>query len=121
MKNILIVLYSIFLFSCSGNNGNSSETSVNAEVDGEQLFKINCAQCHRPSEDFVGPALKNAGQRWKDRNLLYQFVRNSQSVIQRDEYAKALFEKYNQSPMLPLPNLTDKDIDAILTYCNNVP
>jgi cytochrome c551/c552 len=28
--------------------------------DGEKLFKDNCANCHKPLEDYTGPALKGA-------------------------------------------------------------
>ncbi len=69
-------------------------------------------------KDFIGPALAGVENRWKSKALLYAFIKNSEEVIRRDTYAKELFEKWKQSPMLPFPNLTDADIDAILSYVN---
>ena len=86
--------------------------------DGEQLFKINCSQCHQKTRDFTGPALAGVTSRWKDQSLLYSFIRNSQEVIAKDQYAKALFEKWNHTLMQPFPSLADEDIKAILDYCN---
>ena len=86
-------------------------------LHGETLFKANCASCHKPNEKYVGPALQGVGSRWESKELLYAFVRNPQEIISRNAYAKKLYDEYNQNPMLPYPNLTDKDIDDILRYC----
>src|ERR1700712_1277999 len=101
MKNniiILIVASSLSFFGC--NNRQDNNTLVEPMiVSGEQLFKINCAQCHRPTEDLTGPALKNVADRWKDKTMLYEFVRNSQEVIVKDVNAKELFAKWKQAYM----------------------
>lgn len=120
MKYLLPAL-AIFLFSC-GNNAEKqakvpSVTANNTAV-GESLFKINCSLCHKPNEEFTGPALKDVAGRWPGKETLYDFVKNSQEVISRNAYAKQLFEKYNQSPMPPFPQLKDEEIEAILNYCN---
>lgn len=110
----------IFLASCNGNSSDQPKETVNAasaEV-GETLFRANCANCHKPAEEYIGPALKGVKSRWPNKELLYDFVRNSQEVISRNGYAKQLFEKYNQSPMLPFPQLKNEEINAILDYCN---
>ena len=107
------------LWSCTeGNSTSGKGTQVKAVNPGETLFQSNCANCHKPDMDFVGPALKGTTQRWKDKALLYEYVRNAQAVIAKDDYASALFKKWNQAAMLPFPNLTDADIDAILNYCD---
>ena len=31
--------------------------------NGEALFKANCASCHKPDKQYVGPALKGARER----------------------------------------------------------
>jgi cytochrome c2 len=120
--NYLIVL--IFIISCNNNSaGNKTTNTENsdavANTNGENLFKANCASCHKPNERYVGPALQGVVSRWESKELLYAFVRNSQEVISRNAYAKKLYEEYKQSPMLPYPNLKDKDIDDILRYCQN--
>ena len=122
MKYLLFATI-IFLAACTGNQSNNENANTDAVAlpDGEMLFKANCSNCHKRDEDFVGPKLKDVKSRWPDKILLYDFIRNSQDVISRNEYAKKLFEQYKQSPMLPFPQLTDKEIDAILNYCATGP
>lgn len=88
-------------------------------INGKALFEAQCASCHKPDVDMTGPALKGATARWPDKKTLYEFIRNPTNVIQRDKYAAALYEKWNRTNMLPFPQLTDAEIDAILQYCDN--
>ena len=120
--NYLILL--IFIISCNNNSADNKTTNTESSVavantNGENLFKANCASCHKPNERYVGPALQGVVNRWESKELLYAFVRNSQEVISRNAYAKKLYDEYKQSPMLPYPNLKDQDIDDILRYCQN--
>ena len=118
----LIFLSLVFLVACNNTSENKSEEVVMSTTDlglanGETLFKANCASCHKPNEPYVGPALRGVVSRWESKELLYAFVRNSQEIISRNAYAKKLYDEYKQSPMMPYPNLKDKDIDDILRYC----
>ena len=118
----IIFLCVVFLVACNNEGQEKKEehkasASEIATINGETLFKANCASCHKPNQKYVGPALKGAGARWESQELLYAFVRNSQEIISRNAYAKKLYDEYNQSPMLPYPNLTDNDIKDILSYC----
>ena len=120
--NYLILL--IFIISCKNNSADNKTTNTESSVavantNGENLFKANCASCHKPNERYVGPALQGVVSRWESKELLYAFVRNSQEVISRNAYAKKLYDEYKQSPMLPYPNLKDQDIDDIMRYCQN--
>ncbi len=93
-----------------------------AQPDGESLFKTNCASCHNPDKDLTGPALRGADSRVPSQEWLYKWVRNSASVIASgDAYAKEIYERYNQTAMTAFPNLSDEEIDAIMTYVNNAP
>ncbi len=123
MKNLLIIFISILIicYSCSSNsnNINNDDAIPNAGiVAGENLFKANCSNCHKPQQAYIGPALQGVAQRWPSKELLYEFVKNSADVISRNDYAKKLFNQFNQSPMLAFPNLSNTDIDNILAYCN---
>jgi cytochrome c551/c552 len=113
---LFLIMAGTLLFACNNNNNNGSGNKT--VLSGEQLFKINCAQCHKPAEDFTGPALKNVASRWKDKKLLYEFIKAPQEVINRDAYAKDLFIKWKQVYMQPFPDLSDEDIDRILSYCD---
>ena len=78
---------------------------------------MNCASCHKCDMDFTGPSLKGAASRWKNQELMYEFIRNPMGVIQKDAYAAELQKKYN-AIMTP-STLTNEEIDAVLDYCNN--
>ncbi len=125
MKYLLIIGLIFFAACNNSSEGKKEEKQEESKkqdegnLHGETLFKANCASCHKPNEKYVGPALLGAANRWESKELLYAFVRNSQEVISRNAYAKKLYDEYKQSPMLPYPNLADKDIDDILRYCQN--
>lgn len=122
MKPISVLII-LFFAACNNPSEKTNEEIKKTEVeitktDGEVLFKASCATCHKPNEKLVGPALKGVTKRWESKSLLYDFVRNSQEVIGRNGYAKKLFKEYNQSPMMPYPQLTDEDIQGVLDYCD---
>ena len=123
MMKYFFVFFSFLLVVGCNNQKETNTVSTESSVDmpGEQLFRTNCSQCHLPNKDFVGPALAGVESRWKSKELLYEYIKNSQAVIAKDEYAKALFIKWKQTPMLPFPQLSDADIDAILSYSRTVP
>ena len=58
--------------------------------------------------------LKTGGQAG---HKIHDWVHNSAKVIQSgDPYAVSLFNEFNKTQMTPFPQLSDKDIDAILDY-----
>ncbi len=115
MKLLLTLVIVAALFSC--NSGEASGKKINPNIDAAGLFATNCASCHKCDVDFTGPALKGAASRWKDKEMMYEFMRNPMGVIQKNEYAKGLFEKY-KAVMTPT-TLTNEQIDAVLEHCNN--
>jgi len=88
-------------------------------IDGESVFKANCAACHKIDKDFVGPALKGSQARWEENSSLdnlYKWVQNSGELIDNgDGYAKKLFAKFNSMPMPPQA-VTNEEIDALFEY-----
>jgi mono/diheme cytochrome c family protein len=112
-------IFTIILLSCNGKDRKAVENTEQSTVkvdDGESLFKNNCASCHKCDRDFTGPALRGSMERWTDKKLLFEFIREPQKVIMKDTYAKNLLNKY-QSAMTAFPQLSDADIQAILNYC----
>lgn len=67
--------------------------------DGEALFKANCASCHKPDQDFTGPALKGAREREPNPEWAYTWVNNTTTMVETDPYAKALKAKFNNQVM----------------------
>ncbi len=98
-----------------------SISSVSAQ-DGKALFQANCASCHNPIKDATGPALKGVDKRVPSKEWLHNWVHNSAKVIASgDKYANELYNKWNKTAMTAFPNLTEQEIDAIVTYVNSVP
>ena len=94
----------------------SFNNSASAQVNGEQLFKANCASCHYPDKDFTGPALKGWADREPDKEWIYKWMASPTKMIAEDAYAKALFEKWKPTVMTAFPNLKKEEVDAILAY-----
>jgi cytochrome c551/c552 len=87
--------------------------------DGEALFKANCASCHKPDKQYVGPALKGARDREPSKGWHYEWVKNATAMAMTDPYAKKLKEQAGGVVMTSFPDLTNAEIDAILDYADN--
>ena len=85
---------------------------------GDALFKGNCAQCHAVNEQVVGPALAGITKR-RPMSWILPWVKNSSKMVASgDDYAVALFNKFNGQQM-PSFALSDKEITAIGAYINS--
>lgn len=109
VSSFILVLFSAFIVVKNENNNR-------LQTDGKQLFMSNCVTCHHPTRDLTGPSIYGVRNRWKNKKLLYEYVKNSTAVIKKDAYAKQLFEKWNKTVMTPFPKLTNAEIDAIFDY-----
>ena len=114
----LAKIVSIFLFiTLSSSIGNQ----LNAQ-DGKSRFSQNCASCHAVNKKLTGPALAGVEDRWPDKKNLHAWIKNNQAFLKTgDAYANKLYNEYNKTAMNLFPNLSDKDIDAILAYIKSVP
>jgi mono/diheme cytochrome c family protein len=116
---ICLIVFAGIVSSCSqSGKQDTSKTDAGEKPDGRVLFSQNCASCHTIKTAIIGPALEGVESRWQNKQLLYNYIKNSQEVIKDDEYARSLFMKYNKSIMPPFPQLQDADITAILGYIN---
>jgi mono/diheme cytochrome c family protein len=116
MKNLLFVFMILFV-SCNNSEDKNYENVQEISIDGERLFKNHCASCHKPDKDFTGPAIKGSLERWGDKKALYEFIRNPMLAITKNTYAKKMQKKWKS--VMTAFNLSDKEIDAILAYCEN--
>lgn len=114
MKNFKLITYIFIVFLI----GNSNESIAQ---DGAALFNSNCAACHKPDENFVGPALKGSVKRWEENSSIdnmYEWVKNSKAVIESgDPYANKLFNDWNKNVMTANA-LSNEEIDAIMKYAD---
>ena len=123
---IAILIIVIAAFGCK-QTGKANSTATISEkdsvtisdyIDGKMLFVNNCVTCH-PLNKIVSPQLLSGiSERWKNNNLLYEFIRNPQAVITKDAYAKKMHEDFGKTNMPSFSNLTDKQITQILLYIN---
>lgn len=94
---------------------NLSESEAKTVAAGDALFKGNCAQCHAVNEQVVGPALAGITRR-RPMSWILPWVKNSSKLVAGgDDYAVALFNKFNKQQM-PSFALSDKEIQAIMAY-----
>ena len=96
----------------------SAVNTISAQ-DGKALFMGKCASCHNPLKEGTGPALAGLEDRhkWADHNELLKWVQNPAAYMATDPYTQGLKAKYG-TIMSGSPDLTIKDIDAIVTYIN---
>ena len=110
-RTSIILIFTLFL---------SHFTSF-AQPDGKALFQSNCASCHNPLKDATGPALKGVDARVPNKEWLHKWVKNSAALIgSGDKYANDVYNKWGKVPMTAFPNLSNEEIDAIVTYVNSV-
>ena len=110
VKNFLSGLLLFLLLSFS--------YSVNAQ-EGKALYNSKCASCHAIDKQLIGPALAGVEDRWPDKAQLHAWIKNSAAVI-KSGYPRAVevYNQYQKIQMPAFPELSDKDIDAILVYIN---
>ena len=86
-------------------------------ANGESLFNNNCKACHSPKDEVVvGPGLKDIQKR-RDLAWLVKWVKNPNGVIQSgDEYAVALYNKFNKAQMTAFPAFGEKEVKDIVAY-----
>ncbi|MFT3846286.1 MAG: cytochrome c3 family protein [Lacibacter sp.] len=88
--------------------------------DGKALFQANCAACHSVTKKLTGPALADVESRgpWGDRKKLYAWIHNPVAFAKADTYAADLMKQYNGIVMTAFPQLSEKEIDAIVDFVN---
>jgi hypothetical protein len=96
-----------------------SFTSIFAQ-DGKQIFQANCQSCHAINKNLTGPALQGFTERgpWTDRQNVYKWIHNPAAFIPTTPYTKELQAQFGGQIMPSFPQLSEKDIDAIVDYIN---
>jgi len=90
-----------------------------AAQDGKALFNSKCASCHQVFKSSTGPALMNLEERhkWSDHNEILKWAHNPTAYMAGDSYTAGLKAQFG-SVMQAFPDLTIKDVDAIVSYVN---
>ena len=83
---------------------------------GKELFSNTCTACHNLQRAYEPDPLHYATQR-HDRQWLRAFTRDNEKLrAAGDQYANAIYNEFNQTPMPPFPHLSDADIDDIYRF-----
>jgi mono/diheme cytochrome c family protein len=115
-RKLTLFVLSLFVFSAINHL-----SAQNADVAaGKTLFMSKCASCHNPLKDGTGPALKGVEERhtWADHNEILKWAHNPQAYMASDPYTQGLKARFG-SMMTAFPDLTIKDVDAIVSYIND--
>jgi cytochrome c2 len=115
-RKFFTVLFAFTLISLT-SFAQDIPTEAAAIKNGEGLFNTNCKACHRVKQDLVGPALQDVYTRAPSIQWIKDFVHNSSAVIASgDDYANALYNKFNKTQMTSFSSLKDEEIMNILAY-----
>jgi cytochrome c oxidase cbb3-type subunit III len=96
--------------------------AIMATGQGEALFKAKCNTCHAVDKNSTGPWLKGVKTKWTDAGegeLLYDWVRNSNSLIAGGKSKMALAIKDFSGSQMPPQQATNEEVDQILDYIDN--
>lgn len=96
--------------------------AIMANSQGEGLFKAKCNTCHAVDKNSTGPWLKGVKTKWADAGegeLLYEWVRNSNSLIAGGNSKMALAIKDFSGSEMPPQQATNEEVDQILDYIDN--
>ena len=86
-------------------------------VAGEQYFVANCAICHSTTQEAMeGPGLAGVTKRLT-RQQFKRWIQNPMKLLEEgDSNAHKLYNEYNKTVMPPFPDVTDKQVDAVIYF-----
>lgn len=80
---------------------------------GEDIFKVKCAPCHKLDERYIGPAQRYATER-RPPEYIMNMILNPDEMVKRHPEAKKLLVEY-LSPMT-FQNISEVDARNVLEY-----
>jgi mono/diheme cytochrome c family protein len=117
VKTFIFSILLSTLVSLANNGYAQGGQAAGDAAKGKALFSTNCASCHNPVKQIIGPALKGVTERVPDSKLLHEWIKNNVKVLGTgNPYFTALYNQFNKTPMNTFPGLSDADIDDILKY-----
>ncbi|WP_341652976.1 c-type cytochrome [Blattabacterium cuenoti] len=114
------ILFFIFIFSFFLEEGKLKADKENVE-NGMELFKKNCTACHSIDleKKMIGPALHGVTEK-RNRKWLHQWIKNNKSLRESgDKDALEIYKEYGNIEMNSFPQLSEKQIDNILSFIKN--
>ncbi len=119
MKKFLSFVFFLLLFTFFPKiKGNANEGDPN---EGAILFKKNCTACHSIDleKKMIGPALAGVTKK-RSREWLHKWIVNNKSLRESgDKEAIAIYKEYGNLEMNLFPQLSNKQVDDILSFIQN--
>ena len=116
LSSILLLTFVFTSIIVSAQEG----ATVSAQ-EGATLFTSKCASCHHPLKKGTGPALGGLEERhkWADHKEILAWVNNPGGYMNKDAtgYTPGLKKEFG-SMMTAFPDLTQPQVDAIVSYIN---
>jgi len=85
--------------------------------EGEKLFKIHCASCHKVDKKLVGPRLRGVFDRIPSSSYFDVYLRHQQLLLDaEDEYAKQLRNEYSKVEYVHSFNLSLEELKELRDY-----
>jgi len=110
-RKTVLFIFSLLVFSIFNN--------VSAQ-DGKALFMSKCASCHQLDKDATGPMLRGIIDKAPyegDVTKISHWLRNVNSLVASDPHYSDLKTKFGSlMTQFPESAITDKEIEAIITY-----
>lgn len=118
MQYLFYIIAIMTIISCGDNTSFNKNAGHQAtSIDGEKIYKENCASCHRPDRDATGPALRYGLEHLGSKERLVAFVQNSEA-FSKDDYIIALKKKFPSSYTHQFENLSATEIFTLIYWCN---
>ena len=116
LTRLLLKSFTFLLFLGINFSLNAQDVDEARQKEGKNLFKSQCASCHKLDKKLVGPALGGIETRRENSWLKAWIKNNAELRASGDADAIAVYEEYNGSSMTAFPALSDQNIDDILYY-----
>ncbi|MFD0863041.1 c-type cytochrome [Sungkyunkwania multivorans] len=84
-------------------------------LSGKKLFNMNCAACHHPTKELLGPALNGVSEKY-EKDWLYSWIKNNTALVTSGDALAIKISQYSPTTMNAFPLLSDAEIDDILVY-----
>ncbi len=118
MKKFLFFIIIFFLF-----NTTTKVSAIGNPEIGKDLFKKNCTACHSIDlkKKMIGPPLSGIMEKRKS-DWLHKWIRDNKSLRNSgDKDAIAIYKEYGNIEMNSFINLTETQIDDILSFIKENP
>ena len=83
---------------------------------GKRFFMQNCAMCHNPNVDVVGPKLKGVAKNRPEEWLRSMIINGDALRKNGDKVAVDLYLKWNKIEHPNFERLSNEEVDAIIDY-----